>query len=116
MHKYMRKPRETNLSFPDVDEGARPLLDRPVQNDPLPERAQVVRPHVVRCVQGVEQPRETQARVHREQLFPEVLWGFRILNRGDRQTESAREGGGGGGGASLPICGVPYPYNSSLAI
>lgn len=69
----------TNLPLSDVDERASSLLDSPVQHHPLAKGALVLGPHVVRRIQGIEESGEPKGRVHRKQLLPKILWGFRIL-------------------------------------
>lgn len=102
--KAESKKQQANLALADVDEGACSLLDGPVQHDALAEGAQIVRPHVVRRVQRVEQSREPQAGVHGEELLAEVLRCLGVLQK--KRTAAPGMGYGGCSYCEGAICGA----------
>lgn len=67
------------LTFADVHERPGTLLDCPVKHDTLAKWAVVIRSHMVRGVEGVQETSQAQAGMHWKQLPSEVLRSFRIL-------------------------------------
>mmetsp|Transcript_11546 Transcript_11546/g.18095 ORF Transcript_11546/g.18095 Transcript_11546/m.18095 type:complete len:304 (+) Transcript_11546:115-1026(+) len=73
------------LGQPAVDERALAGLGGPVQRDALAEGARVVPAHVVRRVQRVQQAREPQVRVLREQGLAQVLRRLQVLQHAGQE-------------------------------